>query len=46
MDQGGDWESAVVPAQECVGYRGVGPYLRASGEGDVVGQAPGVMYNK
>ena len=23
-----------------------GPYLRASGKGDVVGQAPGVMYSK
>lgn len=29
------------------GYRSMyGLYLRASGEGDVVGQAPGVMYSK
>ncbi len=29
------------------GYRGVrGVYLNASGDGDVEGQAPGVIYNK
>ena len=45
-DGRGDMQNAV-PAQILRGYRGVrGVYLSASGEGDVEGQAPGVIYNK
>ncbi len=44
---GGGTSRIRYPQKFYGGYRGVrGVYLSASGEGDVEGQAPGVIYNK